>query len=92
MFFLARRLIPLLKPVFACSGNAFPLNTGSRACVFARLPGATDTAIWNNQDFKPTKEDMLTPEAVAECIRDVILLPRDRSVDELEIMPPKGVL
>lgn len=56
------------------------------------IPGATDTAIWNNQDFKPTKEDMLTPEAVAECIRDVILLPRDRSVDELEIMPPKGVL
>jgi len=56
------------------------------------IPGATDTAIWNNQDFKPTASDMLTPEAVAECIRDVILLPRDRSVDEIELMPPKGVL
>jgi 3-oxoacyl-[acyl-carrier protein] reductase len=56
------------------------------------IPGATDTPIWRNQDFKPTREDMLKPEAVAECIRDVILLPRDRSVDELEIMPPKGIL
>lgn len=56
------------------------------------IPGATNTAIWSHQDFVPSREDMLTPEAVAEVIRDVIMLPADRSIDEITIMPPKGVL
>ncbi|HEY3781103.1 MAG TPA: SDR family NAD(P)-dependent oxidoreductase [Fimbriimonadaceae bacterium] len=56
------------------------------------LPGATDTAIWANQSFVPTREDMLSAEAVADCIRDVILMPADRSVDEITMMPPKGIL
>ena len=56
------------------------------------LPGATDTPIWNVQTSAPSREDMLTPEAVAEVLRDVILLPSDRNVDEITIMPPKGVL
>ena len=60
--------------------------------VTAVLPGATDTAIWSHQDFVPSREDMLSPEAVAECIRDVIMLPTDRSIDEITIMPPKGIL
>jgi short-subunit dehydrogenase len=58
----------------------------------AIIPGATDTAIWDRQGFVPSREDMLSPTAVGEAIRDVILLPPDRSVDELTIMPPKGVL
>jgi len=60
--------------------------------VTSVIPGATDTAIWSHQDFVPSREDMLSPETVAEVIRDVILLPNDRSVDEITIMPPKGVL
>lgn len=60
--------------------------------VTSVLPGATDTAIWSGQQFVPSREDMLHPEAVAEVIRDVILLPEDRNVDEITIMPPKGVL
>lgn len=56
------------------------------------IPGATDTAIWDRQGFVPSREDMLLPEAVADVIRDVIFAPSDRNIDELVIMPPKGIL
>jgi hypothetical protein len=35
---------------------------------------------------------MLPVSAVAEAIRDVVLLPPDRSVDEIHLLPPFGVL
>ncbi len=56
------------------------------------LPGSTDTTLWDKQSFSPKKEDMLSPKAVAECIRDVVLSPADRSFDEIVLMPPKGIL
>lgn len=55
-------------------------------------PGATDTDIWNGQGFEPNRGDMLPVSAVAECIRDVILSPQDRSFDDILIMPPKGIV
>lgn len=58
----------------------------------AVLPGSVDTPIWEGQGFVPERGDMLQPEAVAEAIRDLLLMPRDRSVDEVVLMPPKGVL
>jgi short-subunit dehydrogenase len=60
--------------------------------VTSILPGATDTTLWEAQNFVPPREDMLSAEAVAEAIRDLIMLPPDRNVDELKLMPPKGVL
>lgn len=56
------------------------------------LPGAVDTPIWEGQAFVPKRQDMLPVQAVAEAIRDVVLLPADRSMDEIFLMPPKGVL
>lgn len=56
------------------------------------LPGATDTPLWEGQGFVPNREEMLPVAAVAEAIRDVVLLPADRSVDEIHLMPPFGVL
>jgi NAD(P)-dependent dehydrogenase (short-subunit alcohol dehydrogenase family) len=56
------------------------------------LPGAVDTPLWDTQSFVPNREDMLPPAAVAEAIRDVVFLPPDRAVDEIHLMPPKGVL
>ena len=56
------------------------------------IPGATDTAIWDRQGFIPPREDMLHSESVGEVIRDVIMSPSDRNIDELVIMPPKGIL
>jgi NAD(P)-dependent dehydrogenase (short-subunit alcohol dehydrogenase family) len=60
--------------------------------VTAILPGSVDTPLWEGKSFVPNREDMLTREAVAETIRDVVLMPQDRSVDELLLMPPKGIL
>jgi len=60
--------------------------------VTAIIPGATDTAIWDSQGFVPPREDMLHSEAVGEIIRDVIVAPDDRNIDEIVIMPPKGIL
>jgi len=60
--------------------------------VSSLLPGATDTAIWEGSSFVPDKEDMLAAQAVADTIRDLVLLPADRNIDEITIMPPKGIL
>jgi short-subunit dehydrogenase len=60
--------------------------------VAAVLPGSTDTPLWDSQTFSPDRKEMLSPEAVAEAIRDVVLAPRDRSFDEIVLMPPKGIL
>ncbi len=56
------------------------------------LPGATNTPIWDGGAFIPERTDMLPASAVAEAIRDLILSPSDRNVDELTLMPPKGIL
>ncbi len=54
--------------------------------------GATDTAIWDSLELAPERRDMLTPKAIGENIRDLIYLPADRTVDEIVLMPPKGIL
>ncbi|MBI1757106.1 MAG: SDR family NAD(P)-dependent oxidoreductase [Fimbriimonas ginsengisoli] len=56
------------------------------------LPGATTTPLWDSVGSMPEREDMLTARAVAEAIAWVLDLPADRTIDELSIMPPKGVL
>lgn len=56
------------------------------------LPGAVDTPIWDQQPFKPNRSDMIPSLAAAEVIRDLVLAPPDRAIDEMILMPPKGVL
>ncbi|MEQ1935393.1 MAG: SDR family NAD(P)-dependent oxidoreductase [Fimbriimonadaceae bacterium] len=56
------------------------------------IAGATDTALWDDKHFVPKREDMLRPEAVGELIADLLLAPPDRAIDEVTIMPPKGIL
>jgi NAD(P)-dependent dehydrogenase (short-subunit alcohol dehydrogenase family) len=60
--------------------------------VTSLLPGSTDTPLWDDKEWVPPKEDMLPVAAVAEAVLDVVLLPADRNVDELVLMPPKGIL
>jgi len=60
--------------------------------VTSILPGSVDTPIWDAQSFTPPREDMLTPEMIAEEIVRLVEMPQDRNVDELTIMPPKGFL
>jgi short-subunit dehydrogenase len=59
--------------------------------VSAILPGAVATPAWGDRP-KPKVEDMLTAESVAELITDLIMMPKDRSIDLVEILPPKGIL
>lgn len=60
--------------------------------VTALLPGATNTTLWEGQPFVPPKEAMISARAVGEAIRDAVLAPRDRSFDEILLMPPMGIL
>lgn len=54
------------------------------------LPGATDTPIWG--EGGPDKSQMLSPDAVARVIRDVIEAEPDRVLDEVTVTPPFGIL
>jgi NAD(P)-dependent dehydrogenase (short-subunit alcohol dehydrogenase family) len=60
--------------------------------VVALLPGATDTAIW--QQFWPAapRRRMMSPETVAQAVANAIALPPNASVDELVITPSAGNL
>jgi len=60
--------------------------------VTSILPGSTDTPLWDRMELKPDTHDMLRSSAVAEAIRDIVLSPRDRNIDELVLMPPNGIL
>ncbi len=59
--------------------------------VTAVLPGSVDTPFWDSIGGPP-REDMLRPEAVAEAIRYALDAPQSASVDEIHLMPPKGIL
>lgn len=60
--------------------------------VTSIVPGATDTPLWNAMAICPSREDMIPVAAVAETVKYVIDLPRDRTIDEIVVTPPKGVL
>lgn len=59
--------------------------------VTALLPGSVDTPFWD-EIGGPPREDMLRPAAVAAAVRYALEAPPDASVDEIHLMPPKGIL
>jgi len=60
--------------------------------VTALLPGSVDTPFWDAVGGGPPREDMLRAERVAHAIRYALDAPPDASLDEIHIMPPKGIL
>jgi NAD(P)-dependent dehydrogenase (short-subunit alcohol dehydrogenase family) len=60
--------------------------------VTSLLPGATDTPLWDDKELTPSRAEMMPARAVAETILDLVAMPPDRNVDELLLMPPKGIL
>jgi NAD(P)-dependent dehydrogenase (short-subunit alcohol dehydrogenase family) len=60
--------------------------------VTAILPGSVDTPFWDANPNGPPREDMLRPEAVAEAVHYALSAPLSASVDEIHLMPPKGIL
>jgi NAD(P)-dependent dehydrogenase (short-subunit alcohol dehydrogenase family) len=54
-------------------------------------PGAVATDIWNGRPgFEPS--DMLRPEDVAASVLDIARRPLSVRIDEVRLMPPKGIL
>ncbi|MGI2905425.1 SDR family oxidoreductase [Tolypothrix sp. VBCCA 56010] len=62
--------------------------------VTAICPGAVNTELWDTETVrvKLDRANMLTPEIVAQSILHTALLPPEAVVDELILMPSKGVL
>jgi 3-oxoacyl-[acyl-carrier protein] reductase len=64
-------------------------EAGVRVSVIS--PGAIRTEMAENQSaFAP--EDMLAPEAVAESVLDIAKRALHTRIDEVKILPPKGIL
>lgn len=67
------------------------VETRKRGVTFLSLsPGATDTPIWG--EGGPPRAKMLSAAAVAETISNMLLAPPDRSLDEVVLYPPDGIL
>jgi len=60
--------------------------------VLALLPGATDTAIWDQFWPEAPREKMLSAETVAEAVLHVVTLPENATIEEIRLGPAAGVL
>ncbi len=60
--------------------------------VLAVLPGATNTAIWDQFWPEAPRNSMLHARTVARVVLDAVLLPPNSVVEEITLMPAKGTL
>jgi len=60
--------------------------------VIARLPGATDTRIWETFWPEAPRAKMMKPETVAQALINVLALPENATVEELMMQPTAGPL
>lgn len=60
--------------------------------VLALIPGATDTAIWDQFWPEAPRERMLSPATVAEAVVHVLTLPASATIEEIRLGPTAGVL
>jgi NAD(P)-dependent dehydrogenase (short-subunit alcohol dehydrogenase family) len=60
--------------------------------VMALLPGATDTAIWEQFWAGAPRDKMVQPASVAEAVVYAVLLPPQANLSQLELEPLQGVL
>ncbi len=63
-----------------------------RIRVIALMPGATDTAIWEQIWPDAPRHKMMSPQSVAKAVVNAILLPENATVSELVITPTGGAL
>lgn len=70
------------------------LRASGRSGIHATYlaPGATNTASWSPDSGGPNPADMLTPEDIAEAVLHIVTQPQRVAVDELRILPAKGLL
>ncbi|MBZ5524288.1 MAG: SDR family NAD(P)-dependent oxidoreductase [Acidobacteriia bacterium] len=73
--------------------NALRLDLRKRGIrVLALMPGATDTAIWDQFWPHAPREKMLCVETVAEAVIHAVTLPHEATIEEIRIGPTSGVL
>lgn len=60
--------------------------------VIGLLPGATNTDIWNTLWPQAPRKKMMSPETVAQATLDVLLLPPNATVENIELLPTSGPL
>jgi len=60
--------------------------------VIALMPGATDTAIWDELWPKAPRRKMMSAETVARTVVDALLLPENATLEKIVVMPSSGVL
>lgn len=60
--------------------------------VMALIPGATDTAIWEQFWAEAPRDQMVRPEDVGAAVLYAVTLPREASVNEMLLVPQKGML
>ncbi len=60
--------------------------------VVGLLPGATDTDIWKTLWPQAPRKKMMSVETVAQAVLQAILLPRNATVETIEILPSAGTL
>ncbi len=60
--------------------------------VISLVPGATDTAIWEQFWPEAPREKMMSPESIAEAVLCALSLPENATVSQLEITPTGGAL
>jgi NAD(P)-dependent dehydrogenase (short-subunit alcohol dehydrogenase family) len=63
-----------------------------RIRVIAVMPGAVDTAIWEQFWPEAPREKMMKPVTVAQALVNALALPEDAIVEELTIRPSVGTL
>lgn len=73
--------------------NALRMDLRKRCIrVLALMPGATDTAIWDQFWPQAPREKMLCTETVAEAVLHAVTLPPEATIEEIRIGPVSGVL
>jgi len=60
--------------------------------VVALMPGAADTAIWQQFWPKAPRRRMISPATVAEAVALAVTLPANASMDEIVLTPSAGAL
>lgn len=60
--------------------------------VTSVIPGAISSSFWDHIDPKPDMSDMISTETVAIHLLSLINQPPGAFIDEITIMPPKGIL
>ena len=60
--------------------------------VLALMPGATNTAIWDQFWPEAPRKKMLSTATVAEAVVHVVTLPPDATIEEIKIGPASGTL